>query len=93
MSIENAGWCVYNGPLYDVARKYTNRIQNATGSDFLQVLKLVLGGHPVLIITTTTFNEVNNMQVWETNSGRVNVTPSSHACVITGYNKKKELFI
>lgn len=91
MSIENAGWCVYNGPLYDVARKYTNRIQNATGSDFLQVLKLVLGGHPVLIITTTTFNEVNNMQVWETNSGRVNVTPSSHACVITGYNKKKRV--
>ena len=31
------------------------------------------------------------MQTWETNSGKVNVTPSSHACVITGYNKKKKV--
>ena len=91
MSIENAGWCVYNGPLYNVARKYTNRIQNATGSDFLSILKLVSDGHPVLIITTTTFNRVNNMQTWETNTGKVNVTPSSHACVITGYDKKKRI--
>ncbi|XKU94951.1 C39 family peptidase [Lactobacillus acidophilus] len=91
MSIENAGWCVYNGPLYNVARKYTNRIQNATGSDFLSILKLVSDGHPVLIITTTTFNRVNNMQTWETNTGKVNITPSSHACVITGYDKKKRI--
>ncbi|NMB31359.1 MAG: hypothetical protein GX990_01610, partial [Lactobacillus sp.] len=54
-------------------------------------LKLVSDGHPVLIITTTTFSRVNNMQTWETNSGKVNVTPSSHACVITGYNKKKKV--
>lgn len=91
MSIANAGWCVYNEPLYNVARKYTNRIQNITGSDFLRVLKLVSDGHPVLIITTTTFSPVTDMQVWDTNSGRVNVTPSSHACVITGFNKKKRI--
>lgn len=91
MGIANAGWCVYNQPLYNVARKYTNHIVNATGDSFLQVLKLVSSGHPVLIITTTTFNRVNNMQTWQTNSGRVKVTPSSHACVITGYNKAKKI--
>lgn len=39
MSIENAGWCVYNEPLYDVAKKYTKRIRNYTGNDFVRVLK------------------------------------------------------
>lgn len=91
MSIANAGWCVYNGPLYNVARKYTTHIENITGSDFLSLLKLVSNGHPVLIITTTTFNRVNDMQTWDTNTGKVNVTPSSHACVITGYSKPKKI--
>ena len=91
MSIANAGWCVYNGPLYNVARKYTTHIENITGSDFLSLLKLVSNGHPMLIITTTTFNRVNDMQTWDTNTGKVNVTPSSHACVITGYSKPKKV--
>ena len=91
MSIANAGWCVYNGPLYNDARKYTTHIENITGSDFLSLLKLVSNGHPVLIITTTTFNRVNDMQTWDTNTGKVTVTPSSHACVITGYSKPKKV--
>lgn len=89
MSIKNAGWCVYNESLYDVAKKYTKRIRNYTGNDFVRVLKLVSKGHPVMIITTLKFDRVNNMQTWSTKQGKVNVTPSSHACVITGYNKKK----
>lgn len=91
MTIANAGWCVYNEPLYNVARKYTSHIENITGSDFLSLLKLVSNGHPVMIITTTTFNRVNDMQTWDTNTGKVNVTPSSHACVITGYSKPKKV--
>lgn len=91
MTIANAGWCVYNEPLYNIARKYTSHIENITGSDFLSLLKLVSTGHPVMIITTTTFNKVNNMQTWDTNTGKVNVTPSSHACVITGYSKPKKV--
>lgn len=91
MTIANAGWCVYNEPLYNVARKYTSHIENITGSDFLSLLKLVSTGHPVMIITTTTFNKVNNMQTWDTNTGKVNVTSSSHACVITGYSKPKKV--
>ena len=91
MTIANAGWCVYNEPLYNVARKYTSHIENITGSDFLSLIKLVSNGHPVMIITTTTFNKVNNMQTWDTNTGKVNVTPSSHACVITGYSKPKKI--
>lgn len=89
MSLANAGWCVYNEPLTQVAGKYTNRIQNFTGHDFIQVMKLVSDKHPVLIITTTNFDRVKDMQTWSTKQGIVHVTPSSHACVITGFNKKK----
>ncbi|WEV70686.1 C39 family peptidase [Lactobacillus sp. ESL0785] len=91
MSLANAGWCVYNEPLERVAKKYTNRIQNFTGHDFIQVMKLVSTGHPVMIITTTTFNRVHDMQTWQTAQGKVHVTPSSHACVITGFNKKERI--
>ena len=91
MTIANAGWCVYHEPLSHVARKATSHIEHITGSDFLRLLKLVSNGHPVMIITTTTFNKVNNMQTWDTNTGKVNVTPSSHACVITGSSKPKKV--
>lgn len=91
MSQANAGWCVYNQPLYDVASKYTNRIRNATGDDFIQIIHLVSSGHPVMIITTLKFSRVKDMQTWHTKQGNVHVTPSSHACVITGYNRKKKV--
>ena len=91
MSQANAGWCVYNEPLEQVGQIYTNNIVNFTGHDFIQVLRLVSQGHPVLIITTTNFNHVTDMQTWVTAQGPVHVTPSSHACVITGYNKDKQI--
>lgn len=91
MSQKNGGWCVYNEPLYKTAKKYTNRIQNATGSNFYQIMHLVSQGHPVLIITNLTFAPVNDIQTWDTDQGKVKVTPSSHACVITGYNLKKKI--
>lgn len=91
MSEARGGWCVYNEPLYAVARKYTNRIRNATGQDFIEILYLVAKGHPVMIITTLSFSRVRDMQTWQTDQGKVQVTPSSHACVITGYDKNKKI--
>lgn len=91
MSIKNAGWCVYNEPLFDLAKKYSPRASNASGSDFIHLLKLVSQGHPVLIITTLDFAPVSDMQTWKTKQGQVSITPSSHACVITGFNKEKQI--
>lgn len=89
MSQKNGGWCVYSEPLFNVAQKYTDRIQNATGDSFEQIIQLVSSGHPVLIITTLNYKPVHDMQTWHTRDGIVHVTPSSHACVITGYNNNK----
>lgn len=89
MSQQNGGWCVYNQPLYHLARQYTKRAENASGRDFIQIMHLVSDGHPVMIITTLSFTKVSDMQTWDTDEGEVHVTPSSHACVITGYNKDK----
>lgn len=50
---------------------------------------MVSNGHPVMIITTLKYDRVNDMRTWQTKQGKVNVTSSSHACVVTGYNKKK----
>lgn len=91
MSEASGGWCVYNEPLYAVARKYTKRISNATGQDFIALLYLVAKGHPVMIITTLSFSRVQDMQTWQTEEGPVKVTPSSHACVITGYDKARKV--
>lgn len=91
MSQANGGWCVYNQPLYDVAHRYTHRIRNATGDNFIDIINLVSSGHPVMIITTLSFSHVQDMQTWKTQEGNVHVTPSSHACVITGYNKNKKI--
>ncbi len=91
MTQSDGGWCVFNGPLYDVARRYTHRIRNATNDSFDQIMQLVSDGHPVMIITTLSFTHVLDMQTWNTDEGTVNVTPSSHACVITGYNKAQKI--
>lgn len=64
-------------------------VSSFIGNDFVRVLKLVSKGHPVMIITTLKYDRVNDMRTWQTKQGKVNVTPSSHACVVTGYNKKK----
>jgi uncharacterized protein YvpB len=89
MSIANAGWCVYNEPLYNLAKKYDPNAVNYTGHDFNGVICQVAAGHPVLIICSTTFKPVHDMQTWKTHQGKVKVTPSSHCVVVTGYNKRK----
>lgn len=89
MSIANAGWCVYNEPLYHLAKKYDSKAVNYSGHDFNGVICQVAAGHPVLIICSTTFRPVHNMQTWKTHQGLVKVTPSSHCVVVTGYNKRK----
>lgn len=89
MSQKNGGWCVYNEPLYNLARAYTPNAVNFTGHDFNSVIKKVSDGHPVLIIVSTTLKPVDDMRTWNTPQGKVQVTPSSHCVVVTGYDKKQ----
>jgi uncharacterized protein YvpB len=91
MGIANAGWCVFHGPLTDLAKKYDAQAVDYTGSSFKQVLIQVSRGKPVVVWTSLNFKPVNDMQTWKTRQGKVHVTPSSHCVLVTGYNKQKQL--
>jgi uncharacterized protein YvpB len=81
------GLSVYNGPIYDLAKQYVgDRAVNLTNSPFTDLLKQVSQGHPVWIITTTTFSPVSDLQEWNTPQGKVEITYSGHSVVITGYD-------
>ena len=80
------GLSVFNGPINDLAKEYAgDRVENLTNSPFQDLLKKVAQGHPVWIITTTTFTPPS-FQVWNTPQGKVNITLQGHSVVITGYD-------
>jgi uncharacterized protein YvpB len=82
------GYSVYNGPIYDLAKKYAGRsVVNLTNSTFLDLLKKVSKGYPVWVITTNNFKPGAVFKRWETIQGPVNVTLSEHSAVITGYDE------
>lgn len=91
MSIANAGWCVFHGPLTTLAKRYDARAVDYSGSSFKQVLIQVSRGKPVVVWTSLKFRPVNDMQTWKTRQGKVHVTPSSHCVLVTGYDKRKQL--
>ncbi len=81
------GYAVYNGPIYNLAKKYAgNKAVNLTNSPFTDLLKKVSQGEPVWIITTNTFAPVSDFKTWHTPQGTINITFSEHSVVITGYD-------
>lgn len=81
------GLSVNNGPIYDLAKEYVgDRVVNLTKSPFTDLLKEVSLGHPVWIITTSTFSPVSDLQEWNTPQGKIEITYSGHSVVITGYD-------
>lgn len=84
---DGPGLGVYNGPIYDLARKYAgNRVVNLTGSTFNDLLKKVSHGEPVWIITTSTYAPVSDFEKWNTPQGTIMITYDEHSVVITGYD-------
>ena len=57
------GLAVYNGPIYDLAKKYAGgKVVNLTNHPFTDLLKRVSQGEPVWIITTATFAPVSDFE-------------------------------
>ncbi|MGG3468317.1 C39 family peptidase [Neobacillus pocheonensis] len=82
------GLGVYNGPVFELAQKYAgDKVANLTGSPFTDLLKKISQGHPVWIITTTSFAPVSVFQTWDTPQGKIDITFSEHSVVITGYDE------
>lgn len=86
---DGPGLGVYNGPIYDLAKKYVgDRVVNLTDSPFTDLLRKVSQGHPVWIITTTTFAPVSVFEKWHTPQGTIEITFNEHSAVITGYDEQ-----
>ncbi len=82
------GLGVYNGPVFELAQKYAGeKAINLTNSPFTDLLKKVSQGHPVWIITTSSFAPVAAFQTWDTPQGKIDITFSEHSSVITGYDE------
>ncbi|AZU60834.1 C39 family peptidase [Neobacillus mesonae] len=83
------GLGVYNGPIYDLAKKYVgDKAVNLTNSPFTDLLKKVSQGLPVWIITTSSFTPVSVFETWNTPQGKIEITFSEHSVAITGYDDK-----
>lgn len=85
---EGPGYAVYNGPIYDLARKYAgNKAVNLTNCSFSDLLMKISQGEPIWIITTETFAPVSDFEEWDTPQGTINISFSEHSVVITGYDE------
>lgn len=85
------GFGVYNQPIKELAERYKpGRIVNLSGQSFDAVLNYVSLGHPVWVITTSTFAYVPSKywQTWYTAQGPIRITMKEHSVLITGYDSK-----
>ena len=86
-----SGLGVYHGPIYKLARKYTSKVYDLTGSNFDTVINTIEEGHPVWTITTTAFAPVSDFQTWDTPDGDIDITYSEHSVCITGFDRDKRI--
>lgn len=90
-SFKKPGFGVFHGPIEDLANLYLpNRIVNLTGKPFERVLDYVSGGHPVWVVTTSTFKYVplDEWETWYTELGPLQVTSRMHSILVTGYDSQ-----
>lgn len=82
------GFSVYHGPIAALASNFvsSDRIKDITGSSFDAVIDALNHGYPVWTITSTSYAPVDDMEVWQTPSGEVNVSYNEHSVVVVGYD-------
>ncbi|MGS2780319.1 C39 family peptidase [Robertmurraya sp. GLU-23] len=85
---DGPGLGVYHGPIYDLATNYSDHVIDLTNQSFDELLKQVAQGHPVWIITTSTFSPIDEFETWETPQGEVTITYKMHSVVITGFDNE-----
>ena len=88
---DEPGFCVYHDPIYQLAKQYTKRVYDLTGSNFSTIIETLEEGNPVWTVTTLTFTPADDMRVWDTPQGKVNITYKDHSVVITGFDRQQKL--
>jgi uncharacterized protein YvpB len=83
---DGPGLGVYHDPIYELAQSYSENVIDLTNQPFSMLLEQVAEGHPVWIITTSTFSPVSEFETWQTPQGEVDITYKMHSVVITGFD-------
>ncbi|WP_099224095.1 C39 family peptidase [Listeria costaricensis] len=85
---DSPGLGVYHGPMAETAAEFTDAdsVHDITGADLDEIKSILSEGHPVWIITTTSFGEPASWTTFHTTSGDLDITYSMHSVVITGYD-------
>ncbi|MPM19296.1 hypothetical protein SDC9_65717 [bioreactor metagenome] len=82
------GFCVYHGPIAALASEYipSARVEDISGQYFDSVIAALDRGYPVWVVTTTTFLPDDELEVWQTPTGPVNISYIMHSVVVVGYS-------
>ncbi|MBS4208242.1 C39 family peptidase [Bacillus sp. FJAT-50079] len=85
--VNGPGLSVYHGPIAELAKQYSDQVEDLSGQDVTEIYKKLSNGLPVWIITTAQLTPVNDFEVWDTPQGEVSVTFNVHSVVVTGFDK------
>ncbi|OQO71315.1 peptidase C39 [Enterococcus villorum] len=83
---------VYVPPIASLAQQIVKtdyHTESKTDATLKDIKKALQKGHPIWTSVTLDFQvpSENDFLTWQTNNGKVRVTPLVHACVVTGYDK------
>lgn len=87
--ISTPGFGVYHQPLADLAGQYLPfRIDDLSGKSFDAVRASLDKGRTVVVWTNVTFRPLPDsaFETWQTDNGKIRVTRSEHAVLVTGYD-------
>ena len=81
------GYGVYEKPIIDVANTYKNGIKNITGTNLIDVLKIVKSGKPVQVWASINLNDTYICSTWTSTSTGVTINwlCGLHSLVVIGY--------
>jgi uncharacterized protein YvpB len=82
------GFGIYHTGLMELLLKYVPTGIDLTGKSFETVERQVAAGIPVIVWTTTNFQEPETWVEWDSPAGKVRTTFSEHAVLLVGYDEK-----
>ena len=82
---------VYEKPIYDVAKVYSNNVVMGTGKSLTSVLEIVKNGNPVMVWISynLTVPYISASWIYEPTMEKIEWKSGEHAVVIIGYNSKQ----
>lgn len=82
---------VYEKPIYDVAKVYSNNVVMGTGKSLTSVLEIVKNGNPVMVWISynLTVPYISASWIYEPTMEKIEWKSGEHVVVIIGYNSKQ----